>query len=645
MSNRLSTTPTFSHSCMDMSHIRPDDNQSREEPSRIPNTQIVQSAPQERRHSSQRSNVPHPSDPGDNEDDSSDSNEGGGSPPPSNPHPSQEDYRLGPMGGKPSYLPLGEAGDGQWEGMNSLGRPDDHTGLQDLRDKLIARHNVCALGMAGAGKSTALLGWILPIVRARLVALGETEEATDECIMMGSLTGVSGLRIGADTIHSAAGLGLGQGAIEDLYKRMSPSTKAKWTRRNLVVIIDEISVCSDHLFNTLYRLGEHARSQRHNRTMDQVEWVVLGDFLQLGPVGGTVRRAGANNDTDNPNDYSKMGSGYAFQAHAWAGLHFANYVLVGARRAESIQFAQVLDHLSVGWASPAVRRALETAHVPREGPGIPQQLQHHYSLHPLRDTVRTRNHREIRRLIERSMQEGDRPQVHTYVAVDGPDGRAGRQQWKHLYNCLQPEPTLLLTVGAKVMCLRNISERVRNGSIGRVVGWTPRWNAVPDAMAKMMAGTERDINREQATQIARRVCQDMVFPIVRFDGDDEPLFAMPPMRFEDVDQHGDTVVYRWQVPLALGYALTTNKAQGLTLPRVMIEVERGYNAGQAYTAVSRVQRLSRLAVLNEGVDVGMLVKVDMRPIRWLKAPERNWRRVHIPDLHARHHDQARDMNN
>jgi hypothetical protein len=195
------------------------------------------------------------------------------------------------------------------------------------------------------------------------------------------------------------------------------------------------------------------------------------------------------------------------------------------------------------------------------------------------------------------------------------------------------------------MCLRNIDDRVRNGSMGRVVGWSRQWNAVPDALAKMMAGTDRDVSREQATQIARRVCGAMIFPEVRFDGDDGPLYTMPPMRFEDVDQHGDTVVYRWQLPLALGYALTTNKAQGLTLPRVMIEVERGYSAGQAYTAVSRVQRLSHLAVLNEGVDVGTLVRVDMRPIRWLKAPERNWRRVHVPDLHDMHHDQALGMDN
>ncbi|CAE6496476.1 unnamed protein product [Rhizoctonia solani] len=77
---------------------------------------------------------------------------------------------------------------------------------------------------------------------------------------------------------------------------------------------------------------------------------------------------------------------------------------------------------------------------------------------------------------------------------------------------------------------------------------------------------------------------------------DGQCVLMTPTNFT-IETHGGVVeVDRLQVPLVLAWALTVHKSQGQTLERVKINLQRTFEKGQAYVALSRCTSLDTLEV-------------------------------------------------
>ena len=55
---------------------------------------------------------------------------------------------------------------------------------------------------------------------------------------------------------------------------------------------------------------------------------------------------------------------------------------------------------------------------------------------------------------------------------------------------------------------------------------------------------------------------------------------------------------RMQVPLILAYALSIHKSQGLTIPRLKVDLGQIFEMGQAYVAISRAVSLDTLQIIN-----------------------------------------------
>jgi len=66
---------------------------------------------------------------------------------------------------------------------------------------------------------------------------------------------------------------------------------------------------------------------------------------------------------------------------------------------------------------------------------------------------------------------------------------------------------------------------------------------------------------------------------------------------------------RRQIPLALAWATTIHKIQGLTLPSVIVDCTRFFGAGMEYVALSRVKELQHLS-LTAPLQVGNFKKAN-----------------------------------
>ena len=145
-------------------------------------------------------------------------------------------------------------------------------------------------GVAGTGKSFTV---------ATAVALLRTlKDATYE-IALTAMTGVAACNIGGKTLHGFVGMGLMKEDSDVLCKRVASSKclRKQWNRISLLVI-DEISMMDPCLFSKVDRIARTARGC-HTRPFGGLQVVLVGDFLQLSPVGVAE---------------------FCFQAESWAEL-------------------------------------------------------------------------------------------------------------------------------------------------------------------------------------------------------------------------------------------------------------------------------------------------------------------------------------
>jgi len=143
---------------------------------------------------------------------------------------------------------------------------------QAVLDQVFERKNVFCTGPGGTGKT-----FVIKELRRQLEEKGKIVAVT-------SLTGTAAVLISGQTIHSWSGIGIGTRSVDDYFefiRKCQPKVREAW-RRTDVLIIDEISMMSDEIFEKLDLLGQKLRW--NEKPFGGLQIICLGDFYQLPPI-------------------------------------------------------------------------------------------------------------------------------------------------------------------------------------------------------------------------------------------------------------------------------------------------------------------------------------------------------------------------
>jgi ATP-dependent DNA helicase PIF1 len=407
-------------------------------------------------------------------------------------------------------------------------------------------NNLFLTGPAGTGKSFLIDQFISHATNSR------------KRIQICATTGVAAILLGkqARTIHSWSGIKLCRDAPDTTAKRITKEKKylENWQNTD-VLVIDEASMMSAHVFDTLNLTGQKTRNSP--RPFGGIQLVLVGDLFQLPPVGSSGEDA-------KP----------CFQsAHWFDTIPLSHHIeLTTPFRQTDPTYVRLLNQVREGSLNPEFADLLRTR-VQTPPPDIVLTR-----LFPRRNQVDYVNKTAFDQLTEpihefpvhstsklKYFVESGKPitAFHVQNKVRDKD-----QEIQNLQTHTQLDPVLRLRQGAHVMCTVNLDQEtgIVNGSQGRIVGWTE-------------------------TQKVRVLDQyiDMALPRVQFK---DTTLTIQPRVWQSAN---DPKIAIAQLPLTLSWALTIHKSQGATLDAAQMDLGQNvFEYGQAYVALSRVRSIDGL---------------------------------------------------
>ncbi|KAF7784570.1 hypothetical protein Agabi119p4_735 [Agaricus bisporus var. burnettii] len=203
--------------------------------------------------------------------------------------------------------------------------------LSPEQHRIIARvkegKNVFFTGSAGTGKSVLLR----EIIKLR-------RETSPDAVAVTASTGIAALNIGGVTLHSWAGIKLGDEPIERFVGKVRGQTMfhSLWMRWQEVktLIIDEISMIDGPLFDYLEVIARKLRNS--TQPFGGIQLVLCGDFCQLPPVPRKDMKG------------IPIPATFAFEAQAWNSCVGAPMMLTKVFRQKDETFSMMLNEMRYG---------------------------------------------------------------------------------------------------------------------------------------------------------------------------------------------------------------------------------------------------------------------------------------------------------
>jgi ATP-dependent DNA helicase PIF1 len=309
-----------------------------------------------------------------------------------------------------------------------------------------------------------------------------------------------------------------------------------------------------------------AKATRENcAPMGGLQCIFTGDFLQLPPVSksndslhasyskvGGQRTIFSQWATKKESEGSMLASvgqekkeTFCFQTAAWRALVQKKFLLQQVFRQKDQDFIELLDAVRFGRVTDEILRGFSLC--------VKQPLDSSDGILPTnifthRKDVDELNQRELNNLPGR---------VVTYEAID-----SGEASYLTVLQSHCPaKKSLCLKVGAQVILLKTISntEGLVNGSRGVITRFTSETNR---PVVKFSDGIERPVNKETFQQ----------------------------------SLGGRLVAQRLQYPLDLSWGISVHKSQGMTVDKAVVNLQKVFEFGQSYVALSRVRSKAGLSL-------------------------------------------------
>ncbi|KAK8384958.1 hypothetical protein O3P69_014492 [Scylla paramamosain] len=306
--------------------------------------------------------------------------------------------------------------------------------------------NVFFTGSAGTGKSFLLqhlVGSLPP-----------------ESTFITASTGVAASHIGGCTLHAFAGVGTGEGSLEQCLRLASRKAVVQQWRQCQHLIIDEVSMVDGLFFEKLEAIARAVR--KNNKPFGGIQLILCGDFLQLPPVTRRGERRV-----------------FCFQTSAWERCVTLTLELTDVKRQDDPEFIQILQAVRLGRCSEeAAERLQQTVDncVERDGIKASRLCTH-------RDDV---DHINTAHLNELSGKE------RVFVSVDSDVEQKG------VLDANTPVGShLVLKVGCQVMLTKNleVGRGLVNGARGVVTAFTHGNTGNP--MVRFLCGVTTEIKYEK----------------------------------------------------------------------------------------------------------------------------------------------------
>ncbi|EOB1663897.1 ATP-dependent RecD-like DNA helicase [Campylobacter upsaliensis] len=405
--------------------------------------------------------------------------------------------------------------------------------MLDKLEKILQDRNVFLSGGAGVGKSF-LTNQLKFSYRKQ----------NKKLVALGS-SALSAFNVGGVTLHSFFCLGRMEN-FEDLknYDRLQKN-KLKKLEKVLskldLIIIDEVSMVSATIFDMVaLRLKNSGFSGKI---------LLVGDFFQLPPV------------VKEKQNSLFVNTYYAFASLFWEELRLKNVKLSVPKRTDNAEFYEHLSLLREGYLREQTLDYFE------------KMLIKTWDLETLDDgfTLLCGINKRVNVINEQKLAKINAPLLNFKAKFEKKDENLSDGQFMAWVSGLGILEELKIKVGARIIfCMNNFEQNYYNGEQGII-----------EDIVEDERGILLQIMKNNGQMI---LLEPYIFELSEFKEEGEEL---------DLNIRASVVQY----PIKLAYAITIHKSQGMSIEKLVCDIDHIFENGQLYVALSRATNPQSLKIL------------------------------------------------